>query len=362
MANDLHKKPFREHTKNKLDLFQGHAKRFMCVFIRANTHDWQTKKVRIYDFFCGPGRDETGQWGSPLLLLDALREFSDDISRNKIDVRVLCNDCDEKKAAHLKLAIEAEGLHDGPWKIDYHTEDFGVLFNRVFPSMSGCANLILLDQHGIRHFTSDVFDGLRSLPSTDTIIFMSSSYASRFKETPGINKYLNAREIFPEHSNYFHVHRAITEYFRSLIPSEEEYYLIPYSFKSGSNIYGVIFASANALGAEKFLEIAWNLDRLTGEANYLIDGDKINLESPQLFADMDKPTKLQLFERESRSKLLSGELSDTGELYRYVLRSGFLQKHIRGVLKTLVKEKRIRVEFTNLGYNDTRTPRPICVL
>ena len=76
MARDLHKKPFQEHTLNKLELFFDHTQAWLSVFVRS--HDSKKrmpKKLRIYDFFCGPGRDEYGQEGSPLLVMRAVTEF-----------------------------------------------------------------------------------------------------------------------------------------------------------------------------------------------------------------------------------------------------------------------------------------------
>src|SRR6266404_2217933 len=221
MARDLHKKPFREHTISKLELFFDHAKAWLSVFARS--HDAKKKmpgRLRIYDFFCGPGRDEHGQEGSPLLVMRAVNE--------------------------LRETLDKEGYSSGPWQLDFRHENFEQVFAETYPSMRGQGNLILLDQHGIKFFTPELFQKLRELSWTDTLIFMSSSYAYRFRETPEIQQYLDAQKIFLEQSHYYYVHRAITQYFRTLIPTGREYYLIPYSFKSGANIYGLIFACGNA--------------------------------------------------------------------------------------------------------------------
>jgi three-Cys-motif partner protein len=257
MARDLHEKPFQEHTLNKLQLFFDHARAWLSVLVRA--HDPKKrmpKKLGIYDFFCGPGRDEHGQDGSPLLIMRALSQFRDDIKQRRLDVSVLFNDVDAEKVEQLRQTLEKEGYVSGPWKIDFQKKSFEKSFAETYPSMRGRGNLILLDQHGIRFFTPELFKRLRSLSWTDTLIFMSSSYAYRFRETPEIQQYLDAENIFLANIDYYYVHRAITQYFRNLIPADSEYYLIPYSFKSGGNIYGLIFACGNALGAQKFLEAA----------------------------------------------------------------------------------------------------------
>lgn len=360
MARDLHGKPFKEHTLSKLELFFDYTQTWLAVFVRS--HDAKKrmpKKIRIYDFFCGPGRDESGQEGSPLLIMRALSEFHEDIKRCGLDVEVLFNDIEPEKVSQLRETLEKEGYTNGPWKLVFSNESFEEIFTKVYPSMQGQGNLILLDQHGIKFFTPELFRKLRDLSWTDTIIFMSSSYAYRFRETPEIQQYLDAQKIFPSETHYYYVHRAITQYFRTLVPHGSEYYLIPYSFKSGSNIYGLIFACGNALGAEKFLEAAWKRDKLTGEANYSIDGDKIDPEQASLFSEMDKPQKINVFEKELERELLTGELPTTADLYRYALREGFLPKHVRPVFKRLCKEGYIEGDIAGLSYDSINNPRQI---
>lgn len=360
MARDLHDKPFQEHTLNKLQLFFDHTLAWLSVLVRA--HDQKKnmpKKLRIYDFFCGPGRDEHGQDGSPLLVMRTLNEFRQDIKQRHLDVGVVFNDVDSEKVGHLQQILQKEGYTNGPWKIDFRKESFDHVFAETYPSMRGQGNLILLDQHGIKFFTPELFNRLRNLSWTDTLIFMSSSCAYRFRETPEIQQYLDAENIFPSKTNYYYIHRAITQYFRKLIPTDSEYYLIPYSFKSGGNIYGLIFACGNALGAQKFLEAAWRRDKLTGEANYLIDSDQIDPRQKSLFSEMDKPKKINLFERSLEKELIEGKLSTTSALYRYALREGFLPKHVRPVFDRLCKEGYLEGNITGLGYKSIKDPRPI---
>ena len=95
----------------------------------------------------------------------------------------------------------------------------------------------------------------------------------RFKDEPEISQYLETKKIFADHPPYHQVHRALVEYYRSLIPSSEDYFLAPFSIKSGSNIYGVIFGSRSYhKGLQKFLETAWSFDmKNRGEADFDID-------------------------------------------------------------------------------------------
>ena len=106
---------------------------------------------------------------------------------------------------------------------------------------------------------------------TDTLVFMSASYVLRFKDEPEISQYLETKKIFADHTPYHQVHRALVEYYRSLVPSSEQYFLAPFSIKKNSNIYGIIFGAAHPLGIDKFLQVAWDNDQISGEANFDVD-------------------------------------------------------------------------------------------
>src|SRR5262245_47390762 len=138
MARDLHDKPFQEHTLNKLQLFFDHTQAWLSVLVRA--HDpkkGMPNKLRIYDFFCGPGRDEHGQDGSPLLVMRALNEVRHDIKQRRLDVGVLFNDVDAEKVEHLQDILRKEGYSSGPWKIHFRKESFENIFAQTYPSMHG---------------------------------------------------------------------------------------------------------------------------------------------------------------------------------------------------------------------------------
>lgn len=228
--------------------------------------------------------------------------------------------------------------------------------------MLDSANLLLLDQHGFRFFNKGVFRKIRTLSFTDTLVFMAASYVLRFKDEPEIKQHLEAQKIFAEHTPYHQVHRAIVDYYRSLVSSNEQYFLAPFSVRSGSNIYGVIFGSSNLKGMEKFLETAWKIDPLRGEADYDIDREGIVAAQPEMFAEMGKPKKTQFFEQQFEAEILAENLPDTAAIYSFVLQQGFLMKHARPVLLRLQKEGRIHGKLTGIEYSSLKRPEAVRVI
>lgn len=146
--------------------------------------------------------------------------------------------------------------------------------------------------------------------------------------------------------NYYHIHRIILEYYRSLIPADVRYYLAPFSIKKPAGIYGLIFGSNHIYGLEKFLRVCWKHDKLTGEANFDIDNEKIDLQKPTLFVEFNVPKKIQLFEKDLENKILSGDLATDLTVYTYTLEQGFLPKHANEILSRLSGAKKIEFNFS----------------
>jgi hypothetical protein len=151
------------------------------------------------------------------------------------------------------------------------------------------------------------------------------------------------------------------DYYRNLVPKNAQYFLAPFSIKSGANIHGVIFGSGNHKGLQKFLETAWSIDKLRGEADYDIDREGLVVGQGMLWGEMSKPKKTQLFEQQFETELLAGRLRDTGAIYEFVHQQGFLMKHATPVLRRLKKERRIDGNITGIEYSSLRQPERIQV-
>ena len=150
-------------------------------------------------------------------------------------------------------------------------------------------------------------------------------------------------------SGYYNIHRSVVNYYRSLIPNNLEYYVVPFSIKKGSNIYGLIFGTHHLKGVYKFLLICWNQDPQRGEANFDIDKEKINPEKPSLFIEFNKPKKLLLYEKELQKKILNKELLTDKDVVIYSLINGFLPKHAKEIVSKLKKDNRINLSGGNFS-------------
>jgi three-Cys-motif partner protein len=340
MARDIHTKPFDEGTKAKLSIFEDYLKEWLPVFLAKKEVIWRT--INIYDFFAGPGYDSKGQKGTPMIIRDELTSYFDNIIDKKLNVNLYLNEYSKAKKEELEARIDNEDLR--PYSITIESLDFKEAFDKQFPSMtqSNCANLIFLDQNGIKHISEEVFKKIIGLKTTDFLFFISSSTIKRFSEHPNISQHIKLNPEEVEKTPYYKIHGLILDYYKSLIPSNKEYYLAPFSLRKNAGVYGLIFGSGHVLGIEKFLTTCWNIDPERGTANFDIDDDRIMQGQYDLFSgEVRKPKKVELFEKELESKILNLELITDREIYLYALTNGFIPTHVRKVINKLILEKKI---------------------
>ena len=264
------------------------------------------------------------------------------IKANKINLTVTLNDpkCYEK----LKENVDDFEKIDG-FKIEVRNEKFNTLFHECYNSMKESANFIFFDQNGIKEITQDIFRKVIQLKPTDFLFFISSSFFKRFSETHEFKNYFSFSVEEIKNLDYYHIHRKVLQHYKSLIPSQQTYFLAPFSIKKGKNIYGLIFGTNHTLGIEKFLSVAWKIDKQRGEANYDIDGEKIASNSPFLFETLNVPSKRQIFETSVENKIANSELLTHLDAYYFALDEGFQLKDMNEIFKKLQKEGKINSSF-----------------
>lgn len=341
MSNDFHNKPFDDSTKTKLELYKEYIKAWLPVFLKSNI-----KNINIFDFFCGPGIDSKNTKGSPLLAIEVINSFKNMIQTQKLSVNLYLNDNDSTKIDKLTKLIKSKKLNQIDYLQIYITnKEFDFIFDKYYSSTmneQNSANLIFIDQTGIKHVNKERFLEIVNLKRTDLLFFISSSAIKRFVKQTGFKSEFGTFSKQIREAEPRNIHREIARFYRELISKDTQYHLIPFTLKKGKNYYGLIFGTKHILGANKFLTICWNKDKITGDANFDIDNSNIDHKAPALFADMDKSNKLKEFENELKAKIINKELKSNIEIYLYTISNGFLAKHVKEVIKELLEDKSIK--------------------
>jgi three-Cys-motif partner protein len=344
MSNDFFfDKPFSDDTNVKLELYREYLKKWFPVFIAA--YKPFRNVVNVFDFFCGPGQDSEGTPGSPIVALEVLNFYEDFVNSTTVTINLHFNDSNNEYIAQLKQNIKKIKFNREKINIFYYEEDFVKLFPKTLPIFKNAANLIFLDQFGIKYVNKKRFLTLINLKVTDIIFFISSSTFNRFHDDPNVTEIigLSSKDIKSKH--FYDIHRLVHKKYSELIPAKLSYCLAPFSIKKGANIYGLIFGSGHPLGVEKFLDICWEKDEETGEANFDIQGDKQIKEQPSLFVEDNEKTKINYFKKRLKNEILTGNLKSDLEIYVYSINNGFTIKHIMPVIKELKEQNKISIKY-----------------
>ncbi len=98
-TKNLHDKPFDESTIIKLEIFEDYAQAWIPTFVMQNAGT-----ICIFDFFAGTGYDKNGVPGSPIRILEKVKEQVIEIFRRKVKVKIFFNEIKSDKIELLKNA------------------------------------------------------------------------------------------------------------------------------------------------------------------------------------------------------------------------------------------------------------------
>lgn len=355
-ASDFHKKPFDEGTLTKLQIFELYAREWLPVFLSPEKPLRQ--EIHLFDFFAGPGTDSTGELGSPLRLLQQLKEYLGMAGWAHVHVHVHFSDSSPTKIQELQANIESHELRLPRVSFDVQPLKFEAAMQRCAATLANpqAAKLIFIDQFGVDHVTPDVFHRLVNAPTCDFLFFLSSSTLHRFRDHPAIKQKITRPD------DYYQVHQAALDYYRGFLPDAVDYFLAPFSIKKGPNVYGLIFGSAHPLGMDKFLQVAWKKDEINGEADFDINRDNIAPGELLLPLDEFRPSKITAFEQALEQLLRDGRMKNELEVVHICFNHGVKRQQAESVLAKLKKERVIEAEFRVPQIDRSRFPRPIKML
>lgn len=335
---DFHNEPFDEGTIKKLEIFKDYAEAWIPTFVMQ-----RMPQVHIFDYFAGPGYDINNVPGSPILYLQTIKMFTENIFKmgtkiflhlnefDKSKFNALMNNCDNflEEFPHLKRFLT----------VKYYNDDFEQLFFEMLPTMKNFPSLVYIDQTGIKYISSTYINELESMNQLDFIYFISSSSFSRFRKQPEFLRILEISSSELENAGYTNIHRLVSQKIKEKLPSKTLLKLYPFTLKKGANIYGIVFGSKHIRAVDKFLGIAWKRNHINGEADFDIDDDIIK-DVPTLFGK-EKLTKIEQFQNDLETKLKKGELRNNKDVLIYTYENGHIPRHAQDLVSSLKNNKKI---------------------
>jgi len=341
MSKNLHEKPFDETTIAKLQIFEDYAQAWIPTFVMQGN-----LTICIFDFFAGTGYDKKGVPGSPIRILEKIKEQAALILQKKTNVEVNFNEFNKTKFDQLssacKLFFEANDQVAKAVNLNLSNEDFDICFDRLLPTIGKHASLVYLDQNGIKFLSEKYFLELEKTGKTDFLYFVSSSYFWRFGEREEFKSYLDIDLEQAKRDPYRFIHRNLLKQLAAKLPPNTELQLYPFSLKKGANIHGIIFGASHPRAVDKFLGIAWKRNSLNGQANFDIEEDE---KKGQLdMFEGKKLTRTEAFQKQLRESVLTRQIKNNFEAFDFALKEGHIGRHASEELKRMKAEKLIDYE------------------
>lgn len=328
-TRDLHDDPFDPGTIAKLEIFEGYAQMWIPTWVQL-----RKPEIHIFDFFAGTGYDKNNVPGSPIRILDKIKEHIEAINQFEVSVILHLNEYSTKKSSQLELNcksyLEANSYLQTGIEVTYYQEDFKDLFPKLQSLIRSKPSLVYLDQNGLKFLSEKYLLPLFQMPETDFLYFSASSYLYRLGDVEEFRRHLSIDFNAITNGPYELAHRNFVDQLKHKIPSGSSMRLYPFSIKKPAGIYGIIFGASSLRAVDKFLTLAWTKNKINGEADYDIDHDTIKAQ--QTLFGPPKLTKIQVFKQNLRDLILKEKLTNNFEVLNHCYDNGHIGTHAKDVL------------------------------
>ncbi len=336
------KKNLLNHSEAKVRLLGVYINKYLNII----SNDGYSQKIRIYDLFCGEGVYDNGGYGSPVVLMKAVKDcYYSFLSRSKRipKIDVLLNDLDESKVAKTKnFLTEKSLLNSDIAKVDFKSEDYKDLLKVTAKELASIKQekaFVFIDPYEYKHIKVSHIKELMKNKKTEVLLWLPTQFMYRF-ETNGTPTALKdfIEEIVPykdwnKSDNVWSFINQLREGFQSKLT---ELYVDTFTIqKDSSTVFCLFFFTSHIKGFEKMLEAKWDIDAEAGKGWHY---------SPQLGLFAGQETNKLAVELE---EFMGSKERSNAEIFEFVLRLGFLPKHANEVFDSWQVDSKLEVILAN---------------
>lgn len=325
MAKSIHVKGFDHGTLSKLELFEKYIQRWLPIVVST------FPSVTIIDLFAGPGFDSKGIPGSPVRILTSVEKYLNLIIEKGCSVTVTLNTYDksEEQKEYKSLCTACAEFK--------HLEGKGVILNllngkaeqllpKIISEKTDLPMLLLIDQYGVQFMRQEYLRPIMQLPRLDVIYFVSTGHLYRLGNRPEFG--LSHLDIEKLRNSAFHeCHKVFASLLKGIIPGDSNFEIHHFTLKKDRNINGVIFGASHMAAIDRFLAIAWQLDPVNGEGNFVIEDNKYRRRRTGQASLFPQETKIDIFQDQLASLILNRTIRNNQQATVYTYDEGHLPSH-----------------------------------
>jgi len=327
-----------EHSKAKVSLYG----KYLSIYLNIIQRDGYTKKIYLYDLFCGEGEYPDGSKGSPLVALDIIKNHFFENRKKIKPISVLFNDVDTNKFVKLQELVKDYFVPIN-CTVEFRNEEYSSVLKHVIEEIEQYKNdkaLIFLDPYGYKEIVISDIKHLVAGKKTEVLIFLPITFMYRFAmattsdDRPGFEPLKKIiEELSPDMSSIRSVHDLIMSIKTAIQSKLSNYFIDTFTLeRDASNLYCLFFITSHIRGFEKMMDAKWQIDEDEGRG-FTLD------KQGKLFCKID----LSDFPHEVIKFINKNTVCSNRDLYEFGLRNGYLPKHLRQVLCQLQEKEQIRM-------------------
>lgn len=327
-----------EHSDAKVTLLGKYLSVYLNVLSRSSI-----KKIYIFDLFCGEGIYEDGGKGSPVVILDCIKNHYFSNNRTCPNIDILFNDVGQSEIETEKTKIErvetiASKIHRPPnvkahfTKIDYN-ELVPKVINRTQKLSSTERALVFIDPWGYKEINPQDIKRLIENQKTEVLLFLPIYFMSRFVEKSRDEEYKGGKAI----RNFISTLFGDIEKLEKIEGQKDFIFKIQQQFKRFLNLkyvdtfkiereknnwFCIFFFATNKLGFQKMIESKWSIDNKAGSE--FKQGDSITLN---LFDEIE----ISNYRQKVIDLIAEGDVTNV-DLTDFSYENNFLPTHTKGIL------------------------------
>ncbi len=333
-----------QHSEVKIELLKRYLEKYLSILGNSTF----VGDVYIYDLFCGEGVYDGGGKGSPITILETIKNthfIGKSNGTNSSKFHCLFNDYDDKKIEKLINEITERKLrHPNIGECNFSKLEYKDALPEVIKKINSLKKekaFVFIDPYGYKDISIKDIQHLLESKKSEVLLFLPTQFMFRFEEkgTPDcLNAFIEEilpKELWPKSETGIDFIETLKLAFRKYFKTDifVDSFIIT---REKNQFFCLFFFTSHIYGFEKMLESKWQIDEEEGRGwRYKQDID--------LFSTVEKTPYIDKFET-GLMDFLKEKPRTSAELYRFPLINGFLPTHATQILGRFQKDDFISVE------------------
>lgn len=328
------------HSQAKVELFKTYLATYLNILQRATHID----HLKFFDLCAGEGVYADGGKGSPVVIMETIKDHYFSNKKQCIPIDVFLNDpgmstveAGRKKIERVEEAVN-KLFRPGGVNVHFSAQNYTDILQQTMAQVltlkSNERAIVFIDPWGYKDIKPDDLNLLMLNRRTEVLLFMPTADMHRFADKSlsdadfpgGLPLRRLLQSLFgtdaPQTTSSLAFAESLLIQFRKLSGIK---FADKFTLERGTNrFFCLYFFTSNILGLQKMIEAKWKMDEQQGR------GFKLRPTVPSLFDGFQFNTEYpELLEAEIKAK---GSMTNV-ELKEFGLLNGFLPRHTRELLK-----------------------------